>query len=108
MDRLPWRTHFDLVFSAPVLPVLLITAFVIWAARAFWAKTIVTGLGMLLPGLFVMLVSIVADKGENMRFKFFIEPVMVVFLVSTAACLSGMDRACASRRLCGLPRRFNA
>ena len=48
---------------------------------------------MLLPGLFVVLVSILADKGENMRFKFFVEPVMIVFLVSQAFALPGHESA---------------
>jgi hypothetical protein len=85
VEHLPWRSAYDRAFSAPVLPVLLMAAFAAWAWRAFRARTIAASAGMLLPGLFVMVVSILADKGENMRFKFFVEPVVIVLLVSQAA-----------------------
>ena len=59
----------------------------VWALRTLRTHTLSAGLGILLPGLFVVLVSVLADKGENMRFKFFVEPVMIVFLVSQAAAV---------------------
>ena len=38
-----------------------------------------------LPVVFVAAVSIVFEKGENVRFRFFIEPVLFVFLCAEAA-----------------------
>ena len=85
IDNLPWTRAYDRIFSAPVLPALLMIALLGWSVRAVRAGDLASSVGMLLPGLYVMLVSIVGDKGENMRFKFFLEPVMVVFLVSELA-----------------------
>lgn len=82
VDNLPWTNLYDAAFSAPVLPILLLLSFIIWAARAAKLRTIRKGIGVLLPALFIMAVCIVSDKGENMRFKFWLEPIMVVFLVS--------------------------
>lgn len=83
VNRLPWRAVYDFIFSAPVLPLLLISAFIFWAFQAhkngFWRT-----LGFCLPALLVILLCIMCDRGENMRFKFFIEPVLFVFIASQA------------------------
>ena len=71
---------------------MLFLALASWVLRTFRAQAPSVGLGILLPGLFVALVSIVADKGENMRFKFFVEPVLIVFLVSQAFVLLGRSQ----------------
>ncbi|MFY2561682.1 hypothetical protein ACN469_29045, partial [Corallococcus terminator] len=80
VDRLPWREPLDFVFSSPVLWLLLLVTGVPALRRledrAAWLR--VTGL--VLPVLFVVTVSILFEKGENMRFKYFIEPVLFVFL----------------------------
>ncbi len=85
VEHLAWRPFFDWVFSAPILPLMLLLCGAASAVRALRTHTLPADLGILLPGLFVGLVSVLADKGENMRFKFFVEPVMIVFLVSQAA-----------------------
>ena len=82
VDHLPWTKLYNAVFSAPVLPVLLLISFIIWAARTWRSRTIRKGIGVLLPALYILGVCIFSDKGENMRFKFWLEPIMVVFLVS--------------------------
>jgi hypothetical protein len=82
VDHLPWTRLYNAVFSAPVLPILLLVSFLIWAARAVKLRTIRKGVGVLLPALYILAVSIFSDKGENMRFKFWLEPIMVVFLMS--------------------------
>jgi hypothetical protein len=82
VDRLPWKWPYERAFSAPVLPILLFLAFAMWCLRVIRAGSLAQGVGMLLPGLYIMFVSIFSDKGENMRFKFFLEPVMFVFLAS--------------------------
>jgi hypothetical protein len=81
VDRLPWRGAYDWVFSGPRLVLLLV------AAAAWWMKGrdrsgIEKGLGLALPVLFAAGVCVVGERGENMRFKFFIEPVLYVFLVT--------------------------
>ncbi|AKF86877.1 hypothetical protein MFUL124B02_35320 [Myxococcus fulvus 124B02] len=88
VDRLPWREPLDFVFSSPVLWVLVLLA----GARAVremkrrvdWLQVA----GLVLPVLFVVSVSVLFEKGENMRFKYFIEPVLLVFLCAQAARLT--------------------
>lgn len=87
VDRLPWTGIYNWVFSAPVLPVLLLLGLIVWAVKVLKSQPYVSGLAILLPGLYVLLVSILSDKGENMRFKFFLEPVMFVFIVSQLGAL---------------------
>lgn len=88
VERLPWRNIFDKIFSAPILPLLLAAAGLIWLVRPVDRKY-ATGIGLVLPGLFVFLVSVLFEKGENMRFKFFLEPVFFVFIVSQFFQLGG-------------------
>ena len=54
----------------------------VWFARIIRGRLYAQGLGLMLPGLYVFLASVLLDKGENMRFKFFLEPVMFVLVVS--------------------------
>jgi hypothetical protein len=63
-------------------------ASVLGAWRAFKTGTWLSAIGLALPGLAVLGISIFADKGENMRFKFFLEPVMIVFLAAQASFLA--------------------
>ena len=45
VEHLPWRRLFDLVFSAPVLPILLLLAFSFWGLRAFQTRSAARRLG---------------------------------------------------------------
>jgi hypothetical protein len=81
VDRLPQRSVYDYIFSSPLLPLLLTMAFLFWLSqtrRVDLQRTI----GFCLPIAFIAFLCIIADRGENMRFKFFIEPVLFVFLAS--------------------------
>jgi hypothetical protein len=85
VDRLPWRGAFDFVLSGWCLVALLLASTVAWIRRAF-AETgahrrlvLLHGLGLALPALYVALVTIVFESGENMRFRFFVEPTLFVF-----------------------------
>jgi hypothetical protein len=82
VDRLPWTNAYNSVFSAPVLPILLIMGLAAWVTRIVRQPGYSRGVALLLPGLFVFSASVLLDKGENMRFKFFLEPVMYVFMIS--------------------------
>jgi hypothetical protein len=84
VDRLPWRGAFEWLFSGLRLVFLLAAATVLWA----WGRTrseLLAGLGLALPVLFVSAVCVVFERDENMRYKFFVEPVLYVFLVAQAA-----------------------
>jgi hypothetical protein len=82
VERLPWRRPYDILFSAPVLPVLLTAACIIWVVRLARQGKVVHNVALFLPAAYVLLASVLGDRGENMRFKFFLEPVMYVFLVT--------------------------
>ncbi len=78
-DHLPWRYPYDLILSFPILPVLLVAATAVWI-RTSNRSDYLTNLGFCLPLGSVVLLSVICERGENMRFKFFIEPVLFVFL----------------------------
>ncbi|MDA8431590.1 MAG: hypothetical protein M0Z60_01355, partial [Nitrospiraceae bacterium] len=78
---LPWRAVYDLGFSYPVFVALLAVSIAIALFRLRPGETGATA-ALALPGLFIFLVSVLCDRGENMRFKFFLEPVFFVFIVS--------------------------
>lgn len=82
VERLPWRGAYDFVFSAPVLPIMLVAALMIWITRLWQRRALLQGAALFLPAAYILLASILGDRGENMRFKFFLEPVMYVFVVS--------------------------
>jgi hypothetical protein len=86
VDRLPWRRAFDSVFSGATLVVLLAAAAAAWLVRARRGQVRV-GLALALPVAYVFAVSVLFEGGENMRFKFFLEPALFVFLAAQAAAL---------------------
>lgn len=81
VDRIPWREMYDCIFSAPVLPGLLLLAGLGWMIGAR-RRDYMAGLAIVLPGAMIFLTSVLFEKGENMRFKFFLEPVLFVFIAS--------------------------
>jgi hypothetical protein len=91
VDRLPWREPYDWVFSGPRLALLLAAATLAWV-RGRTGREVLRGLGLALPVLFVSAVSVMFDRSENMRFKFFVEPVLYVFLVAQAGALARRRR----------------
>jgi hypothetical protein len=86
VDRLPWRGAYDRVFSGPRLVVLLAAAVLLWLRRRT-VPEIVRGIGLALPVLFVSAACVMFERDENMRYKFFVEPVLYVFLVAQAAAV---------------------
>ncbi len=82
VERLPWRPVYDFIFSGPVLTVLLILAGAIWIAKALKEKDYGYRAAILLPALYIFAISVLFEQGENNRFKFFLEPVYYVFIVS--------------------------
>jgi len=79
VDQYPLRNFYDSVFSFPILLILLFLAFLGWIIRV--NKTdLIRSIGFCLPMVFIIIISIVGERGENMRFKFFIEPVIFVFI----------------------------
>ncbi len=87
VDRLPWRAAYDWVLSGPRLVLLLAAAVLVWVRGHRWPE-ILAGVGLALPVLLVSAASVMFERGENMRFKFFVEPVLYVFLVGQATALA--------------------
>jgi hypothetical protein len=81
VDRLPWRDVYNFIFSSPVLPILVAIACVVWIASAASTDR-VAALGFCLPLGFIVIASVLGERGENMRFKFFVEPVLYVFIAT--------------------------
>jgi len=83
VDRLPWRVAFDALTSGAVLILLLLGATLVWL-RSAWPsrRALRAGLGLALPVLYFAATSIVFESGENMRYKFFVEPLLWVFVWS--------------------------
>jgi len=82
VDRIPWRFLYDRIFSFPILNALILLSGILWLARVAKRKDYIVSIGLTLPGLYIFLITVLFEKGENMRFKFFLEPVIFVFLVS--------------------------
>jgi hypothetical protein len=59
----------------------LATGALLWIRRRT-GSGILRGLGLALPVLFVSVACVMFERDENMRYKFFVEPVLYVFLVA--------------------------
>jgi hypothetical protein len=88
VDAIPWRGVYDTLFSGVSLVLLLVggAGVAAWTAGVSWA-TLRRLLGLALPCLYVATTSIVFESGENMRYKFFVEPVIWVFVWTQATVL---------------------
>ncbi len=86
VDGLPWRAPFDFLLSGLPLVASLCGASLAWL-RAAWPlrAALARGLALALPVLYFAATSIVFECGENMRYKFFVEPLLCVFLWSQAS-----------------------
>ena len=85
VDRLAWREPFEFLLSGWRFVVLLLLSIAMWA-RACGRETaearrraVLRGLGVALPALYVAAVTVVFESGENMRYRFFLEPTFFVF-----------------------------
>jgi hypothetical protein len=76
---LPWRRPFDTITSGSVFVVLLLLSAATWLVAN--RESMARGIAMAIPALYVVLASIVFESGENMRFRFFVEPVLYLFVV---------------------------
>lgn len=81
VDHLLWRNVYDHIFSSPILPSLLLLAGIYWFIKTN-PREYIRGAALLLPALYIFLTSVLLEKGENLRFKFFLEPVLFVFIAN--------------------------
>ena len=83
VDRIPWRSAYDYVASFPLLLLLLISASLFWLCRVN-KSSYPRAIGLCLPVACIALICVVFERGENMRYKFFVEPVVFCFLAAQA------------------------
>jgi hypothetical protein len=86
VDRLVWRRPIEFILSGWPFVGLLAAAVALWLWKS-WKQSdggrdriLGRGLGLALPVLYVAAVTIVFESGENMRYRFFLEPTLFVFL----------------------------
>ena len=85
VDRLFWRRPFEFLLSGWSFVILLVLSIAAWFSRCRKlhrperARALRYGLGLAMPALYVAAVTIVFESGENMRYRFFLEPTLFVF-----------------------------
>lgn len=82
VDRLPWRNIYDRLFSTPFQQIFLIISGVIALSEVFKKKAYAAALAMFLPALYIFSLCVLFEKGENNRYKFFLEPVFFAFILN--------------------------
>lgn len=80
VEHLPYRAVFDAVLSYPVFPVMLLAAGAWALGTSLQRKDLWAFAGMLLPGAAIFVITVIGDKGENMRYKYFLEPVYMILI----------------------------
>jgi len=81
VDQLPWRRISDRLLAFPLVLIPTLLAMVAWLQAAGRRSGLRTALGMAAPVVSIVLLSVLCERGENMRYKFFLEPAWIVFLV---------------------------
>lgn len=85
VDRLLWRAPLEFLLSGWSFVTLLVLSTAAWIrgcrketgeARR---RALRNGLALALPALYVATVTIVFESGENMRYRFFLEPTLFAF-----------------------------
>jgi len=78
-----WKAYYEKIFSAPILPIIIFICALFWffsgGLKPKEGRKIV---GFLIPIATIFTISIFFESGENMRFKFFLEPVIYIFILS--------------------------
>lgn len=80
LHRIPWKKAYDTIASKAILVLLVAYSMAFWAIRNKARLRI--GLGFLLPALYIFTVSILFEKPENMRYKYYLEPVVLIFIIT--------------------------
>lgn len=96
VDQARWRPFFDAVFSGRYLLLISLAAGLLSAWRVRHRPRF--AVAVVLPAAYVFAVSVAAEHGENMRFKFFLEPVIYVWWIAevqfgTRALVAAVQRA---------------
>jgi hypothetical protein len=76
-----WRVYYEKVFSVPLMPLILLACLIFWGVRSR-LNTLRSSVGIAIPVMAIFVISVLFESGENMRFKFFIEPILFIFISS--------------------------
>ena len=82
VDRVAWSRLYETIFSSPILPILLLIFGAYAGSQVIREKDYLATLGFILPVLYIFAITVLFEKGENMRFKFYIEPLLFIFIVT--------------------------
>ena len=93
-----WKNYYEKFFSAPIFPILLVVSALFWIFSAP-RKERLKSMGIFIPVFAIFTISILFESGENMRFKFFIEPVLYVFIMSQLYSAFNSSRNLLAHRL---------
>jgi len=78
-----WRAYYEKIFSTPILPIIIFICALFWFfSGGLKPKDNRKIVGFLIPIAAIFAISIFFESGENMRFKFFLEPVIYIFILS--------------------------
>jgi hypothetical protein len=79
-DLLPWRGAYNFFFSGiPFIISIVLSA--VWWLLHHEKKDLSYAIGSSLPLFFIFASCVLFEKVENMRYKFFIEPVLYLFII---------------------------
>jgi hypothetical protein len=80
---LPWRRLYEALTSGSAFVGLLLLSAAAWTAETLRRNgSTARALALAIPVAYAALGSVVFESGENMRFRFFVEPVLFLFVVS--------------------------
>lgn len=87
LNSLPsqWRSFYEIIFSFPYFVVCFFIAILVWFFRSGENKF--KDLVIAFPVFLIFITSIFFESGENMRFKFFIEPIIYIFICNQLSCI---------------------
>jgi hypothetical protein len=63
------------------MPLILFACLIFWGVRSHLNK-LRSSVGIAIPVMAIFVISVLFESGENMRFKFFIEPILFIFIAS--------------------------
>jgi hypothetical protein len=76
-----WRETYDEIFSYPWLSNMLFLSLLLWLVN-YKKGALLPSIGLAIPIVAIFAISILFENFENMRFKFFIEAPVYIFIIT--------------------------
>lgn len=92
------KNYYEKLFSAPVFPALIMVCglFYIFTSSR---RELMHSVGIAVPVIAILMISILFESGENMRFKFFVEPILYIFIATQIFNMSKLIGSLACKRM---------